>query len=77
MALGDHMEFDPELVLHLFWRGVPVENLDTHVVYNPGGLSHFDMLRDNARLSWVYTRAIAGTAARLPALLRARRERTR
>ena len=41
------MEFDPQLVIHLHRRGVPVVNLPTRVVYDPEGLSHFDMLRDN------------------------------
>jgi glycosyltransferase involved in cell wall biosynthesis len=64
-ALGDHMEFDPELVIALVRRGVPVTNLPTRVVYAEGGLSHFDMLHDNLRLSSVYARALAG----LPSLL--------
>ena len=77
VELGDHMEFDPELVLRLFWRGVPIRSVETRVVYDPDGLSHFDMLLDNARLSWVYTRAILGTGPRLPGLLRATWERRR
>ena len=40
--------------------GVPVRNVPTRVVYNPGGLSHFDMLRDNARLTGVYAAALFG-----------------
>ena len=77
VELGNHMEFDPELVLRLFWRGVPIRSVETRVVYDPDGLSHFDMLLDNARLSWVYTRAILGTGPRLPGLLRANWERRR
>jgi glycosyltransferase involved in cell wall biosynthesis len=70
--LGDHMEFDPELVIRLQWRGVPVANVPTRVVYNPGGLSHFDMLRDNVRLSRVYARALAGALWHWPAARRRR-----
>jgi hypothetical protein len=66
VATGDHMEFDPELVIQLHWAGVPVRNVPTEVVYRQGGLSHFDTVRDNARLSWVYTRAIGGMLLRLP-----------
>lgn len=58
VATGDHMEFDPELVIGLAWRGAGILNLPTRVVYDPAGLSHFDMLRDNARLSWLYTRSV-------------------
>lgn len=63
---GDHMEFDPELVIRLHWAGVPVRNVPTRVVYRSGGLSHFDMLRDNARLSGVYAAALAGALRRAP-----------
>jgi len=63
--MGDHMEFDPELVIRLFWDGVPVRNVPTQVVYRRGELSHFDMLRDNARLTGVYTRAVGGMLWRL------------
>jgi glycosyltransferase involved in cell wall biosynthesis len=70
---GDHMEFDPELVIRLHWAGVPVRNIPTRVVYRRGGLSHFDMLRDNARLSGVYARSLAGMLARLPRALAGRR----
>lgn len=59
-ASGDHMEFDPELVIGLHRAGVPIRNVPTHVVYRPGGLSHFDTVRDNARLTAVYTRSLAG-----------------
>jgi len=71
-ATGDHMEFDPELVIRLHWAGVPVRNVPTRVVYRRGGLSHFDTLRDNARLSSVYARALGGMLARLPSALFAR-----
>jgi glycosyltransferase involved in cell wall biosynthesis len=58
-ASGDHMEFDPELVIGLQRAGVPIRNVPTHVVYRRGGLSHFDNLRDNARLTALYTRSLA------------------
>jgi hypothetical protein len=69
---GDHMEFDPELVIRLHWAGVPVRNLPTRVVYRRGGLSHFDTLRDNARLSGVYARSLVGMLTRLPRFLAGR-----
>ncbi len=55
---GDRMEFDPEIVILLVQRGTPVENVPTRVVYNPGGLSHFDLWGDNKRLTAVYTVAL-------------------
>lgn len=55
---GNRMEFDPEIVIQLVQRGTPVINVPTDVVYNEGGLSHFDMVGDNKRLIGVYTRAL-------------------
>lgn len=63
--LGDRMEFDPELVIALVRRGLSVRNLPTQVVYREGGLSHFDFVHDNVRLSGVYARALAGLPAHL------------
>jgi glycosyltransferase involved in cell wall biosynthesis len=70
---GDHMEFDPELVIRLHRAGVPVHNVPTRVVYRRGGLSHFDTLRDNARLSGVYARSLGRMLAELPHTLASRR----
>ena len=69
VATGDYMEFDPELVIRLHWRGLAIATVPTRVVYQPGGLSHFQMIGDNARMAWVYTRAVAGMGIRLPLLL--------
>ena len=59
---GDHMEFDPEIAIQLHRRGVPVVDVPTRVVYDPQGLSHFDMWRDNVRMSGMYARALLGAA---------------
>lgn len=64
-ARGDHMEFDLELPVRMVWAGTPVRNLPTRVRYLPaeeGGVSHFDLWRDNARISWLHVR-LACTAA--------------
>jgi glycosyltransferase involved in cell wall biosynthesis len=72
VATGDHMDFDPQLVILLHWAGVPVRNVPTRVVYRRDGLSHFDGVRDNARLSALYARSLAGMLARLPRTLAGR-----
>jgi len=69
VKMGRHMEFDPQLIIQLRWRGVPVINLPTKVVYNSEGLSHFDFVRDNLRLIGVYVRALGGMLLRSPQLL--------
>jgi len=75
VRMGVAMDFDPELVIRLQRRGVPVRNVPTRVVYDPNGLSHFQMVRDNARLTWLYTRMLAGAPGVAAGhLLRGRRE---
>ncbi|MGB1277198.1 MAG: glycosyltransferase family 2 protein, partial [Nannocystaceae bacterium] len=57
--LGERMDFDIEIAVRLVWLGVPVVNLPTKVRYlgsDEGGVSHFDMLWDNLRISWLHTR---------------------
>jgi glycosyltransferase involved in cell wall biosynthesis len=63
------MDFDIAIIVRLAWRGVPVENLSTRVVYPAGGLSHFDLLRDNLRISRTHVRLVCGMLLRLPLLL--------
>jgi glycosyltransferase involved in cell wall biosynthesis len=63
------MDFDIAIIVRLVWAGVPVETLATRVVYPAGGISHFDMLADNARISLAHTLLVLGMLARLPLLL--------
>ena len=64
-------DFDPEAVVRLCWRGVQPVNLPAPVKYllaQEGGVSHFNYLRDNALLTWMHTRLLAGFVLRLPLL---------
>lgn len=63
------MDFDIEIIVRLAWDGVPVRNLKTRVTYPEDGVSHFDMLRDNLRISWMHTRLFFGMLRRLPRLV--------
>ncbi len=67
--IGRRMEFDAEIIVRLFWAGVPVVNLDTPVTYPADGVSHFRMLRDNLRMAWLHLRLLTGMLLRLPRLL--------
>jgi predicted LPLAT superfamily acyltransferase len=66
---GDRMEFDPEFAVRMAWAGVPIVNVPARVDYPNGGVSHFRVVRDNARISWMHTRLIAGMLLRAPRLL--------
>jgi glycosyltransferase involved in cell wall biosynthesis len=68
-AFPARMDFDTEAAVRLVWRGVPVRNLPTRVIYPENGLSHFRMWRDNVRISAMHTRLIIGMLPRAPRLL--------
>lgn len=65
---ADRMEFDPEIAVRMVWQGVPVRNLPTHVKYIPrdqGGVSHFQLFRDNVRISFMHSRLVTLAVMRL------------
>ncbi|VVE15455.1 glycosyl transferase family protein [Pandoraea communis] len=63
------MAFDTDILVRLYWQGVPVQNRRTRVVYPENGISHFQMFRDNVGISWMHTRLVFGMLPRIPALL--------
>jgi glycosyltransferase involved in cell wall biosynthesis len=65
-------DFDVEAAVRLCWSGVQPINLAAPVRYfrkEEGGVSHFNYFRDNALLSWMHLRLLAGFMFRLPVLL--------
>ncbi|WP_334179903.1 glycosyltransferase family 2 protein [Pseudoxanthomonas sp.] len=68
-TIGRRMDFDVEVLVRLFWRGIRVRNLSTRVTYPLDGVSHFDVWRDNVRISRMHTRLFFGMLLRLPRLL--------
>jgi len=69
VAIPTRMDFDIDIVVRLSWDGVPVINVPTRVIYPPDGISHFNMLRDNLRISWMHTRLVCRMLATLPLIL--------
>lgn len=66
--LGRRMDFDAEIAVRLVWEGVETINLPTKVRYltpAEGGVSSFDMVRDNLRISWMHTRLVTRGICRL------------
>lgn len=64
-------DFDAEAAVRLSWAGVPAYNAPSPVKYfrpDEGGVSHFRYVRDNALLTWMHMRLMAGFVARLPRL---------
>ncbi len=71
--IGSGMVFDTEIAVHLYWQGTPVRSVATKVSYADGGMSHFDYVGDNLKISWMHTKLIAGMLLRFPRLAFRRR----
>jgi len=69
---GDRMDFDTEFAVRLVCDGLRVTNVPTRVRYFANGISHFDMVRDNLRISWLHTRLVFEMIPRAPLLMRRR-----
>jgi glycosyltransferase involved in cell wall biosynthesis len=69
VQIGRRMDFEPDVVVRLFWQGVPVVNFDTRIRYPSRGISNFHPMRDNGALFWLHTRLFFGMLLRSPVLL--------
>ncbi|MGF6709819.1 glycosyltransferase involved in cell wall biosynthesis [Luteibacter sp. W1I16] len=67
--LPARMDFDTEIAVRLHWRGVPVRNVPTRVIYPEDGLSHFRMWHDNVRITAMHARLLLGMLPRMPRLI--------
>jgi len=62
------MDFDIEIAVRLYWRGVPLVPIPTAVIYPPGGTSNFRLFADNALITRLHTKLVFGMLLRLPLL---------
>lgn len=67
--IGKRMDFDTEILVKLYWRGLNIINLPTRVIYPDDGSSHFKMFRDNWLISKMHTRLFLGMLPRAPKLI--------
>ena len=67
--IGDRMDFDGEFIVRWFWRGWPLTQLRTRVIYPEQGTSHFRLVADNVLISRMHARLFFGMLIRLPVLL--------
>lgn len=67
--ISRRMAFDTDILVRLWWRGVKVVQQPTRVTYPKDGVSHFDLWRDNLRISGMHARLFLGMLLRLPMLL--------
>ena len=75
--LGSRMDFDIEVVVRLHWRGIPIVEVPTQVLYPRGGVSHFRLWRDNLLITRMHARLFFGMLRRLPQLVARRLRETR
>lgn len=73
--VGKRMDFDPEIMVRLYWQGYDCRFIHTRVTYPPDGISHFKPLQDNLRISRMHSRLFFGMLPRIPRLLLRRRQR--
>jgi len=71
-VVGRRMDFDPEIMVRLFWRGVPVVHVPVEVAYPEGNKSNFRMFHDNVLITLMHTRLVFTMLLRLPSILRNR-----
>lgn len=70
--IGPRMDFDIDVAVQLMWRDIPVRHIPVGVHYPADGISHFKMWRDNARITWLHLKLLAGMLIRAPRLARQR-----
>ncbi len=70
---GRHMDFDPEILVRLYWDGVPMKFFATRVIYPKDGTSNFDALKDNWRISKMHARLFFSSLRLWPKLLKRRK----
>jgi glycosyltransferase involved in cell wall biosynthesis len=63
------MGFDIEILIRLYWKKINLRFFPIHVVYPEDGISHFHVVKDNARISWMFTRLFFAMIPRIPFLL--------
>ncbi len=66
--IGKRMDFDSEILVRHQWEGVPIVHFSTFVNYPENGVSHFNMVADNVRITAMHTRLFFGMLLRFPKL---------
>lgn len=74
--VGMRMDFDIAILVRLAWQGVTIISIPTHVSYPVDGISHFQLWRDNLRISRMHTRLFFGMLLRLPRLVKRKLQKT-
>ncbi len=68
-SVGMKMDFDIEILVRLYWQGLTVRYTPVAVTYPEDGLSHFDVVKDNVRISKMHTKLFFAMLPKFPRLL--------
>lgn len=67
--IGKRMDFDTDILVRLYWEQLEIKQIKTRVIYDDKIQSHFDVLKDNARISRMHARLFFGMLIRFPRLV--------
>ncbi|MGL5408440.1 MAG: glycosyltransferase, partial [Shewanella sp.] len=67
--IGKRMDFDIEILVRMYWEGTDIDFVPTRVIYPESGISHFDALWDNAKISRMHARLFFAMLPRIFSLL--------
>ena len=67
--LDGRMGYDIDILVHLSWAGIKIISESVKISYPIDGVSNFNMVRDNIRISCTYARLVIGMIVRLPILI--------
>lgn len=67
--IGKRMDFDTDIMVHMYWDRVAVDFVPTRVIYPQDGVSHFRLFRDNYLISRMHVKLIIGMFLRIPGLV--------
>ena len=71
-TIRPRMDFDIDIMVRLYWENTPIHFIQTRVIYPENGISHFDTLRDNWRITKLHTGLFFGMLPRIPQLIKRR-----
>lgn len=62
--LTRRMDFDIEIMVRLHWAGISVRSVPVNILYPSQGVSHFNVVADNIRISVLHSRLFFGMLRR-------------
>ncbi|OBX06468.1 hypothetical protein QV08_10055 [Gallibacterium salpingitidis] len=74
--IGNRMDFDIEIMVQYYWHYRQIHFIKSKVIYPADGVSHFDQLYDNLRLSKMHFRLLLQFWRHIPSLLLKRNVQT-